>query len=676
MKRTITAIFLFLAFTFTCQAHAYNVVKLNPAYVPNPIKGVPVSLGEIYVGVADADPTVVANQIDLYVQEEDGTITAVSQPVTLGAGGVPLYNGSPVSLLVDGNYSLAVLSSTGSQVYYIPSDQDVVKSYPSGISLDDAYACDLADAVAGIGVVDITTLKVDCDPIIPEGTTVTVTSNITLEIENGSIIDGVAGGGTETLDADHIICDEWNRWKGDNLTLTGEADLTPQNFGAEADGTTDDTAEMQAWGVYISQKTGHTYESFPSGSAYLLSDTTNIDKDDTTIAGWGAKFIADADVVLFDLNPGAIADGSVYHDNVWWFGGEFDNGEAGTKQGTAIQGHVLSNSGFLYGMIRNFKNAFTGAIKDNFRLQYGRFRNVAKLHYMPDFLTTLISQNITITNNQISSAVESFPAYYEGSFADVVIEQNAVALGSDAGGLFYGKTAGLAGQSYGLTIENNWPEQGVGIAAWVRLDDTGGTLDPLDGFKYLNNRSGASGGLVHLDLDSVSGIVDISGNTFPGSAKKAIVIDNLPSGTTAYIDKNDFSQTLSGGGTIWDITALNGAMVFVGQNYYIEDNEGARDINSNLLITYTDLRQKYILIPSASTIAIPSDASSVRISGVADINTITPTWCGHVVGLWFGAGVTATLKDGTGNIQLTADYSGASTFKQLYCDGTDWREVN
>jgi len=220
MKRTITAIFLFLAFIFTLQAQAYNVVKLNPAYVPNPIKGVPISLGKIYVGVADADPTVVANQIALYVQEEDGTITAVSQPVTLGAGGVPLYNGSPVSLLVDGNYSLAVLSSTGAQVYYIPSDQDVVKSYPSGISLDDAYACDLADAVAGIGAVDITTLKVDCDPIIAEGTTVTVTSNITLDIENGSVPDGVAGGGTETLAVNGgLIAAPSQRWIGTNVTV-------------------------------------------------------------------------------------------------------------------------------------------------------------------------------------------------------------------------------------------------------------------------------------------------------------------------------------------------------------------------------------------------------------------------------------------------------------------------
>jgi len=88
MKRTITAIFLFLAFTFTCQAHAYNVVKLNPAYVPNPIKGVPVSLGKIYVGVADADPTVVANQIALYVQEG----SALQRQPCFFAGGGKLFS--------------------------------------------------------------------------------------------------------------------------------------------------------------------------------------------------------------------------------------------------------------------------------------------------------------------------------------------------------------------------------------------------------------------------------------------------------------------------------------------------------------------------------------------------------------------------------------------------------
>ena len=534
------------------------------------------------------------------------------------------------------------------------------------------YDDDLDAAVTAIGS-DPTTLMIPY-AISLGGNSPTTPTTLNLWFTNGGRVNGT---GVETLTANGgIIASSWQQIIGNDVTVVGEADLTPQNFGAVGDGVTDDTTAMQRWGTYVSQKTGYTHESFPSGSAYLLSDTTDIDKDDITVLAWGAKFLAGADVPLFDFNPNALADGSVYHDNIWWFGGSFDNGESGTKQGTAFQGHVLSNSGIQYSVFRNFKNVFTGAIKDNFRLQYCRFRNIAKVHYMPDFLTSLVSQNITISNNQLSSSVESYLAYYENTYADVVIEQNGDALGTSAGGLFYGLTAGQGGNSYGLKIENNWPEQGVGISAWVRLDDQGGTLDPLKGFRYANNRSGSSGGLVHLDIDSVSGIVDISGNDFPGAAKKAIVIGNMLSGSTLYIDKNNFAQTASGGGTIWDITALDGAMTFIGQNYYVEDNEGVRTINSNLLIACTDLRPKYNLIASASTITVPLDASSVRISGSADINTITPTWRGHIVNFWFGAGVTATLKDGTANLVLGSDYAGASTIKPLYCDGTSWYPVN
>ena len=102
-----------------------NVVKLSPGYYPRNDVGQPISLGKIYVGVPDTDPLIEENQKLLYVRQEDGTEVYVSQPVYTNAGGVPVYEGSPVTLLVSGNYSLSVLTSENVQAYYIATNEDI-----------------------------------------------------------------------------------------------------------------------------------------------------------------------------------------------------------------------------------------------------------------------------------------------------------------------------------------------------------------------------------------------------------------------------------------------------------------------------------------------------------------------------------------------------------------------
>jgi len=93
-----------------------QLVSLGIEYFPDPTKGKPVFFGSIYVGDPDTDPEIESNQKSVTLKEEDGTLVSVSQPVATGAGGVPLYNGSPVQILTDGNYSLKVLNKSGKQV--------------------------------------------------------------------------------------------------------------------------------------------------------------------------------------------------------------------------------------------------------------------------------------------------------------------------------------------------------------------------------------------------------------------------------------------------------------------------------------------------------------------------------------------------------------------------------
>lgn len=81
---------------------------------------------QIYIGVPGLDPAVLANQYQAFVVQEDGTQVAVAQPIRTSAGGVPTYFGSPVQIaLAETAYSVKVLSSLGSQIYYQPDNTDL-----------------------------------------------------------------------------------------------------------------------------------------------------------------------------------------------------------------------------------------------------------------------------------------------------------------------------------------------------------------------------------------------------------------------------------------------------------------------------------------------------------------------------------------------------------------------
>lgn len=99
-----------------------NRVNLSVEYFANPSIGRALSLADIYVGEVGLDPKIPANQKTISVLQEDGTTVAVAQPITTSAGGCPLYLGSPVTILVEGAYSLRVDDNTGAQVYYVPEN--------------------------------------------------------------------------------------------------------------------------------------------------------------------------------------------------------------------------------------------------------------------------------------------------------------------------------------------------------------------------------------------------------------------------------------------------------------------------------------------------------------------------------------------------------------------------
>lgn len=91
-------------------------------YIADPTKGRPLFNASLYFGQPDLDPTVAANQIDVYAIQEDGSTVKLTQPVSTGAGGVPLYNDAPARLeFAASRCSFKALDKGGSQVYYVPS---------------------------------------------------------------------------------------------------------------------------------------------------------------------------------------------------------------------------------------------------------------------------------------------------------------------------------------------------------------------------------------------------------------------------------------------------------------------------------------------------------------------------------------------------------------------------
>jgi len=190
-----------------------NTIQFFPQYYPDPTIGRPISSGSIYVGIPDLDPEILGNQKTLSVRQEDGTVVTVTQPISTNAGGVPEYLGSPVTLLVAGDYSLKILDSGGSQVYYMPTNVGLNNSsyYPDYDAIDQGITGDnntIKYYIDAIGTDDgtivlkhnsgnaTTTYTVTTDAVKP--------GNVEIIFEKGAIL-----GGTGILSGFQTTYPEW-----------------------------------------------------------------------------------------------------------------------------------------------------------------------------------------------------------------------------------------------------------------------------------------------------------------------------------------------------------------------------------------------------------------------------------------------------------------------------------
>lgn len=135
--------------------------NINPAVVvsmPNqlftmPQKFAAVFFGKIYIGLIDTDPTIAANQIPVYVSNEDGSYTQVSQPLRTNAGGYPVYNGQVVKFVTEKGHSMKICDQNDMQLFYFPN---VLKYDPDQFKNSINFISPEVFGAIGDGVVDDT----------------------------------------------------------------------------------------------------------------------------------------------------------------------------------------------------------------------------------------------------------------------------------------------------------------------------------------------------------------------------------------------------------------------------------------------------------------------------------------------------------------------------------------
>lgn len=100
----------------------YNVVVSQPSQLFTLARSFKANAnGKIYIGKIDTDPVNPENQIQVYVENEDGSHVPVAQPIIINSGGYPVYNGQIAKFVTVQGHSMAVYDAYGSLQFYFPN---------------------------------------------------------------------------------------------------------------------------------------------------------------------------------------------------------------------------------------------------------------------------------------------------------------------------------------------------------------------------------------------------------------------------------------------------------------------------------------------------------------------------------------------------------------------------
>lgn len=154
------------------------------------------SNGKIFIGKIDSDPTLPQNQVQVYVENEDGSHVPVSQPIIINAAGYPVYNGQIAKFVTVQGHSMAVYDAYGAQQFYFPNvlkydpdqlEQNLISSTGSqligtnhrGTLQADLDAIDVRTSGRTVSQLQAYGKEIMVDSLISSRITVDTTTNIT-----------------------------------------------------------------------------------------------------------------------------------------------------------------------------------------------------------------------------------------------------------------------------------------------------------------------------------------------------------------------------------------------------------------------------------------------------------------------------------------------------------------
>lgn len=248
-----------------------STAEFSIQYFPDPSQFGTVGLGSLYVGTVNGNPAATpADRIQVYIARQGLSDLPIDQPIDLSAGGVPVYNGSPVTLKVNQSYSMAVLDRLDAQVYYSPNNGGEIEEFEEIDGRLDALEANRQFTVPTY--IDLLSM-----PSIGAGQIVTLQEHTSGYVGGGDFI-AVSGsvandGGTKINSATPGIY--WKRMDVDNLTI--------EDFGAYTT-LADNSAPIQKGLDYINSIGGGVLK-IPTG-VYNYSTSLNIYKN-TTLTGLG-----------------------------------------------------------------------------------------------------------------------------------------------------------------------------------------------------------------------------------------------------------------------------------------------------------------------------------------------------------------------------------------------------
>lgn len=266
---------LLLLFLLVPSLASAATVIVNPKFTAIDENGVPLAGGLLY-SYECGTTTLSATCADSNCSSDN------ANPTVLDSRG-------EANIFGENCYKLVLKDSSGVTLWTKDNVHGIGGAY-NAVSLNDSYSCDLDVAVDDIGSAD-TSLIIDCDAVIDDGTTVTVPETTGLVFARNGSIDGVSGGSAETLVVNGSFDSGMYQVIGSNLTVMGLSESRPEWFGAARDGVTDDKTEFQ---VAINALSSGGKFIMSSGT-YLVSDYLEFLNDNTEIVGAGESTIVKFD---------------------------------------------------------------------------------------------------------------------------------------------------------------------------------------------------------------------------------------------------------------------------------------------------------------------------------------------------------------------------------------------